>query len=269
MDLLKRHWEKLLLTAVLLSVIGVTIWLSLRVGELTEELQQGRRNPPARGKEVAPIETEPYQRVLAALQEPPQWSAVERDPFQMPVVDHGNVVTNEQPTRPVVTPLTLLRVERVPFKMNFKAYVGEGRNFQIDFKFRPRTFFVEGVGGVIADRFEDTGYRVIRFERKITNVFHQALGSEITVDASELTIQREGEKPVVLVLNREAEEEEPVATLRCQPLMADATTFRVRRGQQFSCAGRNYKVVDITSNAMIIADIQTEEKRTLSLTRER
>lgn len=268
MDLLRRHWEKLLLTVVLLGVIGVTIWLSLRVGELTEELQQGRRNPPARGKEVPEIDTDAYQQALAQLQSPLQWKIPERDPFQMPVIDRGTVVTNEQPVRPVHTMITLVRVERVPFKMNFKAYVGEGRNFQIDFKFRPRTFFVEKVGDVIGDRFEDTGYQVMKFERKMTNVFSTSLGREIAVDVSELTVQRPGEKPVVLVLNREAEEEEPVATLRCQPLMGEAATFPVRRGQQFNCAGKTYKVVDITSNAMIIADMLTEERRTLSLMRE-
>ncbi|MCS7047710.1 MAG: hypothetical protein NZ483_00255 [Verrucomicrobiae bacterium] len=268
MDLLRRHWEKLLLTGVLLGVIGVTIWLSLRVGELTEELQQGRRNPPAKGKEVAVIDTEAYQRAIAHLQSPLQWKIAERDPFQMPQIDRGPVETNVPPDRPVSTSLALLRVERVPFKMNFKAYVGEGRNFQIDFKFRPRTFFVEKVGDVIKDRFEDTGYQVIKFERKATNVFHSSLGREVTVDVSELTVQRPGEKPVVLVLNREAEEEEPVATLRCKPFMSDATTFRVRRGQQFTCAGKTYKVVDITFNTVIIADILTEERRTLLLTRE-
>ena len=99
-------------------------------------------------------------------------------------------------------------------------------------------------------------------------MFNPSIGATNTVDVSELTIQRPGEKQITLVLNREAQEEEPVATLRCESTVGGSADFRVRRGQQFNCGGKSYKVVDITSNGMIIIDIQTEEKRTLPVSSE-
>lgn len=268
MDFVRKHWEKLLLVAVLFSVIGAGVWLMSRVGDLNEELMQGRRAPRQKGKPAEPVDTTAYNQALANLQQPFQWGPGQRDPFLAPKIEKPTeVVTNELPRQPS-SRLVLLRVDRVPFKMNVRAYVGDGRNFQIDFKFRPRTFFVEKVGDPIRDQFEDTGYRIIRFEKKFEEQFNPRIGATMQVDISELTIQREGEKPIVLVVGREAEEEEPVATVRCESPSGAASDFRVRRGQQFNCGGKPYKVVDITSNGMIITDIQTEEKRTLPISRE-
>jgi hypothetical protein len=268
MDFVRKHWEKLLLVVVLFSVIGAAGWLMMRVGDLNNELMQGRRAPRQKGKPAEPVDATPYNQAIANLQQPFQWAPGQRDPFLPPKIETPTeIVTNEAPRLPT-SRLALLRVDRVPFKMNVRAYVGEGRNFQIDFKFRPRTFFVEKVGDPIRDRFEDTGYRIIKFEKKIEEQFNPRIGAKMQVDVSELTIQREGEKPIVLVVNREAEEEEPVATARCETASGSASDFRVRRGQQFNCGGKAYKVVDITSNGMIITDIQTEEKRTLPISRE-
>ncbi len=85
-------------------------------------------------------------------------------------------------------------------------------------------------------------------------------------DDSELTIQHGDEDPIVLIHGRVVREREPVASLYCDPgYPAQPVRHQVRRGQTFNCAGRDYIVVDIMPQRMIINDATTEEKLTLEL----
>ena len=88
-----------------------------------------------------------------------------------------------------------------------------GYNFQINFQFRSRTFFIPAVRDIIKDHYEDTGYRIASFERKSVVVNDPTLNIPRNKDVSELTVQHEGSAPVLLGLGQESEDQEPVA--RC------------------------------------------------------
>jgi hypothetical protein len=259
MDFLKKHYEVIALAAALILLIVSAIFLSLKVTALNSELEQAPRGA-LRPKSVTHIDESSYSNAIAALQQPPLWTNAPSDLFSP--IPFGPVVTDTGTGTNATSGLQvfLVGVSRKPFKLLFKAYSydadkSDGYNFQINFQFRSRTFFVRASGDPIKDRYEDTGYRIIKFERKFLSVNDPALGGKREKDVSELSVQHAGENPVVLVYLQETEEQEPVAKVRCGPTGVER---EYRRGQRIECAGRTYKVVDIDPKQMVIVDTQTE-----------
>jgi hypothetical protein len=260
MDLLKKHYEKVLLALALVALIGSAFVLSYRVNTLSAEIKAPPKPPGISHGALKPMDFAPYTNAVGTLKAPPQWVGVTQDLFGM------------QPTSADVQPSpggmpALVGIVRKPFKLLFKTYSyndeeKKGYSFQVNFQFRSRTFFVSEVGDEVGDAFERTGYMVKKFEKKSVTEFDAAFNREVEKDVSELTIQYKDEPPVLLVVNRQAEEQEPVAKFRCG---FDPKLREIRRRQRFNCEGKNYYVVDITANQMIIRDEQTGKEQVLSL----
>jgi hypothetical protein len=258
MDFLKKHYEKIVLAVTLVALIVSAVLLAMNVGALSSQLAEEPNTIP----KAAPVPRailETYSNAVQSLAQPSLWTN-----------DFNPFINNSLPPTPtniIATatnefPVILMSVVRKPFKLLFMTYsydanAGMGYNFQINFQFRSRTFFTRSVGDPIRDRYEDTGYRITRFEKKSATVDDPLLGSKREKDISELTVQHEGGNPVVLVLGLESEDQEPVAEVRCH---ADGATTEYRRGQSFECDHKTYKVVDITLQQMVIVDAQTQEQ---------
>ncbi len=260
MDFLKKHYEKVSLAAVLIVLIISAILLSLRATTLSSELTEPPR-PAGRNQTLSNIVVKAYSNAVLSLKQPPLWTNTPSDLFAQVAAQSPIIVKDITNTFHVI----LMSVTRKPFKLLFKAYSYDADktnayNIQVNFQFRARTFFVRAVGDPVKDRYEDTGYRVVKFERKFVTVNDPSLGGKREKDVSEVTVQHEGENPVVLVFLQETEEQEPVATVRCG---AAGTDKEYRRGQRIECGGRIYKVVDIDPNQMVILDIQTEQQQTI------
>ncbi len=262
MDSLKKHYEKILLAVALVALIVSAILLALRINALSSDLEQAP-NPVARVVPAPHAVLGTYSNAIAQLAEPPLWTNEMRNPFTpVPFGPVINISTSNVPEFPVI----LMSAGRKPFKLLFKIYsydaaTNEGYNFQINFQFRDRTFFIPRVGDPIKDRYEDTGYRIANFEKKSVNVNDPTLGRSRDKDVSELTVQREGGKPKVLVLSQEAVDEEPVALVRCG---IEGQNFERRIGQTIECRRKKYTVVDIVVDSdpkrMVIVDTQTQEQ---------
>jgi hypothetical protein len=262
MDFLKRHYEKIVLGVALVALIVSAVYLALRVNEISSEGPTA--SAAARVVSTPHVILAPYSNAVQAVAEPSLWTNEAVDPFRPiplgPVVPIPSATTtNPTPEFPV----TLLSLVRKPFKLLFMTYSYDattgGYNFQINFQFRSRTFFIPAVGDTIKDHYEDTGYRITKFEKKSVVVNDPTLGASRDMDVSELTVQHEGGNPVVLVLGKESEDQEPVAQVRCT---ADGLTGDYRRGQSFICKGVTYKVfdIDISLKQMVIVDTQTQEQ---------
>ncbi len=257
--LLKKHYEKITLAAALLVLILSAALLSFKIGALSHEVQEAPRGPRGNVKAVQPLELRPYSDAIAALKQPPLWTN-SSDMFHgtaAPIVESNIVVKAPQGNLPV-----LAQVQREPFKLLLMAYSGDGQNFQINFLTRARTFVVASVGDAIKDQFGDTGYVIKKFERKTIMVQDPTVGGQREQDISELTIQHQGDDPILLVLGRITEEKEPVAVILCKD---NPQPQQVSRQQQFDCAGKTYIVVDITERQMIIVDPQSGERHTIPL----
>jgi hypothetical protein len=267
MDFLKRHYEKIILAAALVALIVSAVYLALRVNQISGEGPTTRAATHVTPTPHVPLTT--YSNAILALASPPLWTNAGR--LFVPSHEQGIDFPKPPPgtTNPLAPefPVTLLSVVRKPFKLLFMAYSPDattgGYNFQINFQFRPRTFFIPAVGDVIADHYEDTGYRIAKFERKSIVVDDPTLGTKRAKDVSELTVQHDEGKPVVLVLGSESEDQEPVAQVRCS---ADGQIGEYRRGQTLTCKGVTYKVLEIDSTLkqMKIVDTQTQEQHTIN-----
>ena len=144
-----------------------------------------------------------------------------------------------------------MRFSREPFKLLFMAYTGDGHDFQLNFISEARTFFVPEVGMEVADSFGKTGYVIKKFALKKPPVDPKT-GTATGADLSELTLQREGEDPIVLVFNQIKEGREPVAWIAVQ---GETKSRLVRRQGEFKGSdGKTYKVIDITPKQMILLD---------------
>ncbi|HUI07608.1 MAG TPA: hypothetical protein VL486_11465 [Verrucomicrobiae bacterium] len=263
MDFLKKHYEMIAVAVALVALTASAIMLSLKVDALNSELGQTPRGS-LRSEAVPHINASSYSNAIVALEHPPLWTNAPTDPFMRVGSTQVSTAGGTEATTNGLQ-IVLMSITRKPFKLLFKAYSydsdkQEGYNFQINFQFRARTFFVRAAGDAIKDRYEDTGYRIVSFQRKFTMVNDPSLGGKREKDVSELTIQHEGEKPVVLVLLQETEEQEPVAKVRCG---ATGPEREYRRGQRIECGGKTYKVVDIDPVQMVIVDTQTEEQHVI------
>jgi hypothetical protein len=264
MDILKKHYEKILLAVALVALIVSAVLLALRINALSSNMDQAP-NPVDKVAPASHAVLGAYSNAIARLAQPPLWTNVTAELFTpIPI---GPVFTNTNPSAlSNEFPVILMSAGRKPFKLLFKAYnydatANEGYSFQINFQFRARTFFISRVGDPIKDRYEDTGYRIVKFEKKSVNVIDPSLGGSREKDVSELTVQREGGKPKTLVYSQEAVDEEPVALVRCG---AEGQNFERRIGQSIECRRKVYKVVDIVVDSdpkrMVIVDTQTQEQ---------
>jgi hypothetical protein len=261
MDFIKRHYEKIVLAAALLILIVSAVLLALKVGALSTEIQEGPRRRP-KGEPFKSTDLGPFSNAIASLKWPALWT---NDPGTMfPTVVPTNQLPQPDipvPTNAVGPKIALAAITRRPFKLRFDAYSGKGENFQLNFQFRPRTFFVPTVGEAVGDQFETTGYILAKFEQKTCREEVHGVG-ERDVDCSAVILQRANEKPITLVLGKPTQEEEPIAKVVCG---TDPRQLEVRRGLEFVCEGVPYKVVDINSTQVIILDRQSGETHTISL----
>jgi hypothetical protein len=256
MDFIKKHYEKIVLAVALLALIGSAAFLAFKASALSQEVSETIRSPKPKGRALDPADIGAYTNAIVSLQAPPTW-ADGADPF----ATGDRIVSVEGPKQPdlppTADPYTVLGVSRRPFKLMFKEYQGEGRRFQVNvLTVPPRTYFVEEVGLPITDQFGKTGFTIMKFEHKTTMVNVSGIGEQER-DVSELTIQREGDEPVVLVFNRVTEEKLPVASIQCT---TGGQIAYVSRQQEFDCGGKSYIVVDITSASVIIMDKLSKEK---------
>src|SRR5882724_5679759 len=263
MDFLKKHYEKITLAAALILLIVSAVLLALKVSALSTELNEAPRRAP-KPELTSHIPLQVYSNAIQAVADPPIWSTN----VDLKIFNPGGYVpprtsTNVAPSTNGL-PILVASVHK-PFTLLFKTYSydvgkGEGYNFQVNFQFRAHSFFVRAVDDAIKDRYEDTGYRVVKFEKKSKTIDDPSLGGNHETDVSELTVQHPGNKPKILVLGQAGVEEEPVALVRCD---VTSPNREYRRGQLIQCAGKTYKVVDIDLKQMVIVDSQTGENYTI------
>jgi len=254
MGFLKKYFERFLLAVVSLVLIALIVWLAAKVGMLKQEVGSGF-HPTLTGVEVKPMDLNLYDQALANLSNPPLWTIRETDLFSS-----NRFLSLIVPPPDPRFPVLVLKVERKPFDLLFKSYShdaqqGRGYNFQINF--REFTFFIDGIGKLVKNQWNNTGYQISKFEKKATKKFNPSMGREVETDLSELTLEHSGEKPVTLTLGQQMVENEPVASICCP---VSQQKLEIRRAQRFVCDGKSYYVVDISSKQMVIMEEQGQKE---------
>jgi hypothetical protein len=266
MDFLKRHYEKLVLAIALLVLIGTAGYLAKKVNQLRQQVQDAPLRLPTKGKPVRPVVMDAYQRELARLKSPVLWTIPAASMFPnnpVPITNTGTITNRPERLKPDIA---LRQVIREAFRLRFDAYTWdaakkEAHAFQINFPLRRRTYFVENLGQPVPEPGETNRYVLVKFEKKSALVAVASM-DPIERDVSELTIQRAGDEPILLVLGR-ITEPNPEALVQCG---TDPQQQRLRSGGVFECNSRTYKVVDIAPTQMVIEDLKNGEKLIIPLT---
>jgi hypothetical protein len=268
MDLLKKHIEKVALAIALVALIGSGAYFALSVGKLTGSIQNAISSHRPPKPTVQPLNISPYSNALVELTTPFEWAAMQQNPFlgwptnafEQSLVDTGKVETGR-----VQAVFSYIAIEHLPFQLLFRAYSWDPEkqrayNFQVNFIDQARTFFVAEVGKPIADRYHNTGFRIVNFQRVLTNVTDNV--GEREVDMSLLTIQHADDTPIVLPLNKITTQSEPIGVLK---IWGESQPRRLRAGQSFESLGQKYNVVDITPKQMLILDTQSKENKPVAV----
>jgi hypothetical protein len=146
-----------------------------------------------------------------------------------------------------------------PLGMSFTDYKGDGHDFELHFNPGPIVWRVPEVGMEVADGYTKTGYIIKKFEQK-KSVYATSSGTTQTNDISELTLQHEGEDPIVLVIGVHKEVPEPIVQVFCP---SSGETRLVFRSQCFFVCGRVYKLVEIRWGRLTVIDMKSNETITL------
>jgi hypothetical protein len=265
MDFLKGHYEKLVLAIALVVLIGTAGYLVKKVSLLEKDVVNAPLRLPPKGRPVRPIPMDTYQRELTRLKNPALWTNPAATMFPAVPVASGSttdvvVVVHQKAT------IALRQVIREAFRLRFDAYTWDAAKkvahaFQINFPGRRRTYFVENIGQPIPEPGETNRYVLVKFEKKSALVAVPGM-DPIERDVSELTIQRAGDEPILLVLGR-VTEPNPEAMIQCG---TDPQLQRLRVGGTFECNSRTYKVVDIAPTQVVIEDLKNGEKQPVPLT---
>jgi hypothetical protein len=264
MEWLKKHFEKVALATALVLLIASAVILSVKVTELSNLVQAPRIFQPKAEQKATPVPLGGYSNALVQLAQPPLWTSTNVNMFhseleiiQPPSTSSPVIVTNDVPKGP---PLYLTQIKPEFFKLIFVSYVGEGHSFQLNFLTFSKTFFIENVGDKVADKNFDTGYVITKFVK--TNSVELVPGvGPMTMDRSELTLQKEPDPPLVLTLRRIKQLSKPIGIVHCPD---SDRTFNVHPGDTIQCGTNTYNVIDINLKQMIIKDPKSGEKQTIT-----
>ena len=252
--MLKENYEKIIVCVALTFLTIVPLRLGLKLHK--DNLNPVRMFP--KGELIEPLDPGPYTNAIAQLMNIPLWTHIYQDPFGITKIEDQEPVV----TFPEGSTFFIEKVYREPFKLLFKAYTGDGSNFQLNFRDFRKTFIIRSVGDYVKDAFEDTGYKIISFEKRISEEEGPSIQYPRGKDRSLLTLEHESEKPIVLQLGKQAEQEEPVAQIRC---ISSQQRMTVRRGFPFTCADKEYNVVDIAHDRMLVVESETKEQITVNV----
>jgi hypothetical protein len=71
MQFLKKHYEKIILCAVLLGLAAAAIWMGAKIAEVTDEVNQPIAGPPSKTKALVPLDLTTDMLALAQVTNPP------------------------------------------------------------------------------------------------------------------------------------------------------------------------------------------------------
>jgi hypothetical protein len=155
---------------------------------------------------------------------------------------------------PGVIKLRVLKIYRKSVKVNFFGYIKlPNGSFQIQINWGKRTVFLEPGQKI-------RGYKITGFFPIIDKKFNPQIGADVNVDASYITIEKPEESPITLYIGKPSFEKELYADIQD---LNSKEIYSAHTGSKI----RSYKVIDITTSKVIIA--QNKKIYNLSFERNR
>ncbi|HMP72100.1 MAG TPA: hypothetical protein PKE55_02450 [Kiritimatiellia bacterium] len=145
---------------------------------------------------------------------------------------------------PPVIKMRLVRMVLDPFKLRFQGVnrLPDRVLYQLNLRTLERTFFVQ-----IGEEVE--GYKVVRFEPDAP-------------EGRETLVLSQNDKEIRLVQGRVIDAQAKIALMVS---LLDGSRYRLILGEEFEKLGKNYKVVDIREDRVVIRDLTAERDNTIGL----
>lgn len=155
----------------------------------------------------------------------------------------GTDMANAEDSPEPIAKLRWFKTYQHPFNLRFQAVSTSGPNgdiniFQINLRSLERTYFVK-----MNETIADSSYKLVSYDPEAA--------------AGPTVVLREGNRDIPLIKGRVLKHHEMSVGLVS---LLDGKPFRKRVGDSIEMKDRTYKVVDITSNGVIIADDKTGQK---------
>lgn len=152
--------------------------------------------------------------------------------------------------------LFLFRAIRQEFKLRFYGYSVSPDgviNFQINVRDFDKTYFVR-----LGERVGNENFKVTNFEKKTEKVFDKSVGAEREVEKSELTLTRLDDGQEKVLVYKEIATETTLRAILYNKL-ENRLIQNLSRNDTFQIRGKEYKVVDIKSDEVLVSDSLNQE----------
>ena len=246
MEFLKKHYEKILLSVVLLGLGAAAYWMNDSIAEAKADIEK-RTQMPAKGKLVQPVDLTNEVATLDKASNPPQveisgahnlfnpvtWKR-KPDGTLMKVLKEGPAAATITNIAPLYTTITFERAAGSGYYMSIQQL--SARRPQEYAKLKEKTkaglFTITEVVGPAEDPTE--------------------LVLDTPLSATPVRVSKGHPFQAV---------DGHIADLRYEP---DSKSFnKVRVNDTITFSGERYKVIDITNNAVRVISISTEQKTTI------
>ena len=257
MEFLKNHYEKVILSIVLLGLAVAAAWLPIKVNAVRDALQQSTINMgDIRPKPLAALDTASFQGLVSRAKTPPKLSFGSSghnvfNPLQWKKKPDGTPVPS---TDTGLNALTVTNIAPLHLKIEYQGTRDSGDNIRYQFNVTREAATNSTLRGPVM--------RVVAVGAK-NDVFtlKEAKGPreeptefilELVDGKSVVSVSRE--KPLVLVTGYSAD-------LRYET--ESKSYLKQRASQKLSLSGVAYNIVAITSSDVTLEDNQTKKRTTI------
>jgi hypothetical protein len=259
MQFLKRHYEKILLSVVLLALAGAAAWLPMAIGKARESLAAITGTLPG-PKEIKPVDVTPYEGALQRLKNPPTVNFAGAHNLFNPVTwkqkSDGSLLKIQSGNEEGPAAVKITRIFPLHLIFSFERVSGTGYYIGVHDEAVP--------GSRKAQRLVSLNAKTPFGPDAKTQFFAVREAKGPAEDPTELILELGDTNEKVSVTK-----EKPFK--RVQGYAADmkydveGRTFNdVRVGSNIVLGGEAYKVVAISSNEVRVSSVSTTKQTTLT-----
>ena len=249
MEFLKKHYEKILLSAVLLCLVVAAAWLPVKIGQEKEELQKTIVNLP-KPKELIPVNLDTNEIALKRLQNPLTVELSGEHNLFNPVTWKVNPDGSfKKITREGVDALTISKLDPLYMELSFDRVAASGYWIGVKrLSLKKPSVYIKLTDAKAGDKKDP----FILKEVKGPPEDPEALILELTDTQEIISITKA--KPFQRVEGYSADIHYP----------PDNLNFRDRKvGAVITFGGESYKIIAITENEVRVQAISTDKRTTI------
>ncbi len=249
MDFLKKHYEKIILSLVLLILAGTAAWLPIAINKKREEMLVQIPPLDKGGKKIQPVDLASFESALDQLKNPP------RVDFSLPHHLFNPVTWKQRPDGNIVKIVTedlprIIKVTPLHLIISFERAAGAGYYFKIVKEASPRANEQRGVQRYLSEGGKSDVFNLKKVEGAPENPESFIIELNDTKEDAVVTPA----KPYMRLEGHSADLKYDV----------DNRDFKnLREGSSLVFGGEQYKVIAITENEVTVQANSNQKQVTI------